>query len=132
MTSSVVSDTETSRDGVPITDLTRVVRSKNSGPYELTFDLVFKDASGYDLAVSSGIFTPELFAQLYGVHVDDVLGVVFFEKALAIKATIVRPVISGDLEDTDVYGAQQHAPLLGIVIPVRTAVSVWHETRESE
>ncbi len=109
--------------GVPITDLARVVRSKNSGPYELTFDLVFKDAASYRLAAGSGIFTPGLFARLYGVDVDDVLGVVFFESALAIKATIVRPVVSGDVLDTDVYGAQQHAPLLGIVVPSTPSAS---------
>jgi hypothetical protein len=106
-------------DEIPILNLARVVRSKNSGPFELTFDIVFKDASCYQLAVACGIFTPELFARLYGVDVEDVLGVVFFEKANAVKATIVRPVVSGGLGETDVYGAQQHAPLLGITIPAQ-------------
>jgi hypothetical protein len=40
---------------------------------------------------------------------------VFFEEACAVKATIVRPVVSGDPGETDVYGAQQHAPLLTCV-----------------
>lgn len=105
-------------DSVPILDFAHVIRSKNSGPYELTFDIVFKDRSSYRLAVASGIFTPELFAHLYGIGVDQVLKVVFFQEAYAIKATVVRPVVSGDLGETDVYGAQQHAPLLSIAIPV--------------
>lgn len=105
-------------DRVPILDLVHVIRSKNSGPYELTFDIVFKDRSSYRLAVSSGIFTPELFARLYGIGADQVLNLVFFEEACAVKATIVRPIVSGDSGDTDVYGAQQHAPLLNIAVPV--------------
>jgi hypothetical protein len=104
---------------MPILDLARVIRSKNSGPYELTFDIVFKDASCYQRAVASGIFTPQLFARIYGIGVDQVLNVVFFEKACAIKATIVRPLVSGDIGERDVYGAQQHAPLLSIMVPVK-------------
>jgi hypothetical protein len=103
---------------VPILDLARVIRSKNSGPYELTFDIVFKDRSSYRLAVASGIFTPELFAGLYDIATSQVLNLVFFEAACAVKATIVRPVVSGDIGETDVYGAQQHAPLLSITIPI--------------
>ena len=106
---------------VPIIDLARVIRSKNSGPYELTFDIVFKDRSSFRLAVASGIFTPELFACLYGIAADQVLNLVFFEEACAVKATIVRPVVSGDPGETDVYGAQQHAPLLSLEIPVERA-----------
>ncbi|MBC7324969.1 MAG: DUF4387 family protein, partial [Moorella sp. (in: Bacteria)] len=60
----------------------------------------------------------ELFAELYGVGVKKVIGVVEFAEANAIKATIVRPVVSGAPGETDVYGAQQHAPLLSIEVPV--------------
>ena len=35
-----------------------------------------------------------------------------FPNALAVKATIVRPRPSGALGERDVYGAQQHAPLM--------------------
>jgi hypothetical protein len=106
---------------VPILDLARVIRSKNSGPYELTFDIVFKDRSSFRLAIASGIFSPQLFAGLYGISAERVLNLVFFEEACAVKATIVRPVVSGDPGETDVYGAQQHAPLLSLAIPVERA-----------
>ena len=36
----------------------------------------------------------------------------------AFKATLPRLVPAGEIGDTDVYGAQQHAPLLDIDIPV--------------
>ena len=46
--------------------------------------------------------------------------VLFFEhdRALALKASIPRPAISGDLEDSDVFGGQQHAPLVDLEIPI--------------
>src|SRR5665647_1899755 len=103
---------------IKITDMASVIRSKNSGPYELTFDIIFKDRANFQLARSSGVFTNKLFAGLYGIAADCVLNVVEFEQANAIKATIVRPVVSGSPGDGDVYGAQQHAPLLEIEVPV--------------
>jgi hypothetical protein len=106
-----------------ITEMASVIRSKNSGPYELTFDIIFKDRANFQLAKSSGIFTKKLFASLYGIEPESVLNVVAFEQANAVKATIVRPVVSGSPGDSDVYGAQQHAPLLDIKVPVNmTAV----------
>ncbi|HWJ02124.1 MAG TPA: DUF4387 family protein [Verrucomicrobiae bacterium] len=44
------------------------------------------------------------------------MSVVEFPPAKAIKATMVRSRVCGDVGDTDVYGAQQHAPLLGLEI----------------
>jgi hypothetical protein len=103
---------------IKITDLAGVIRSKNSGPFELTLDLVFKDRRAFKLARRSGIFTKELFAGLYNINLQDVLGVVEYEQANAIKVTLVRSVVSGDPGDTDIYGAQQHAPLLDLEVPV--------------
>lgn len=103
---------------IEITDMAGVIRSKNSGPYELTFDIIFKDRENFELAVRSGIFTKELFASLYNIEADGVIDVVAFEQANAIKATIARPVVSGGAGDSDIYGAQQHAPLLSIEVPV--------------
>lgn len=104
---------------LPITELASVIRSKNSGPYELTFDIIFKDEESFELARSSGLFTPELFAGLYKIPVHEVLGVVEYPPARAIKATIVRMRPAGSLGETDVYGAQQHGPLLTITVPAK-------------
>ena len=92
----------------------RVVRSKNSGPYELTLDVMFKDKAAFDRARAAGVFTPALVARLYGVEEKDVLGVTWFEPATAVKMTLRRRVASGSPGDTDIYGAQQHAPLLSL------------------
>ena len=42
------------------------------------------------------------------------MNIIPFKPAKAIKITIKRPLCSGDLGETDVYGAQQHAPLLSL------------------
>lgn len=100
-----------------ITELAAVIRSKNAGPFQLTFDLLFKDEEIYQKVKESGAINTELIAKLYQISVDQVISVISYDPARAIKATIVRPRSSGALGETDVYGAQQHAPLLGIEIP---------------
>jgi hypothetical protein len=42
----------------------------------------------------------------------------FFEPALAFKATIMRHGDQGGAGERDTFGAQQHAPLLSVRIPV--------------
>ncbi len=95
-----------------VKDVALVVRSKNAGPYELTFDLMFPNEQIYDEV--RGSVTKEKVAQLYKIDVSQVLSIVHFAPAHAIKITMVRPRPSGDLGETDVYGAQQHAPLFNL------------------
>ena len=47
---------------------------------------------------------------------DNAVSVIPYDAALAIKITLPRLHPSGDPLDNDVYGAQQHAPLLGLEI----------------
>lgn len=98
-------------------DIASVVRSKNSGPYELTLDIIFKDRADYERAKKSGVITAQLIARLYRVSELDVAGIIPFDPAAAIKITLKRPLVSGDVGETDVYGAQQHAPLLDLAFP---------------
>ena len=98
-------------------DIALVCKSKNAGPFELTIDAVFADQETFDKVRETGVICPELFARLYDVPVEDIL-FTEYEPGLAFKATIPRLVSAGDLGDTDVYGAQQHGPLLEVDIPV--------------
>ena len=95
-------------------DLAKVIRSKNSGPYELTFDIILKDKETFELLVRKQCINAKLIAELYKISESDVINIIAFVPANAIKATIVRPMASGDIRETDVYGAQQHAPLLSL------------------
>ncbi|HBX8773036.1 TPA: DUF4387 domain-containing protein [Klebsiella pneumoniae] len=99
---------------VRIVNIAAVIRSKNSGPSELTLDIIFKSNALFIQAKDSGVFNASMIAGLYKKPVDDIISIVSFEPANAIKITMKRDVISGDASDSDIYGAQQHAPLLNI------------------
>ena len=97
--------------------LAKVVRSKNAGPFELTFDIMFDDAARYERVKRSGAINAQVIAALYRVRADDVLVCRPYDPAVAFKITIRRPVGSGDITDRDVYGCQQHVPLMTIEVP---------------
>ena len=99
-------------------DIASVIRSKNSGPYELTFDVIFKDFETYGKVKAAQAVSKEKFCTLYGIPETDVFHLVYFDPAKAVKITICRPIPSGALGETDVYGAQQHAPLMGMEIEI--------------
>ena len=100
-----------------IRDIAKACKSKNAGPFELTIDVVFDQRSMFDRVRATGVLGPALFARLYHVRPEDVL-FTEYPAGNAFKATIPRLVASGDVGDTDVYGAQQHAPLLDVEIPL--------------
>jgi hypothetical protein len=97
-----------------ITEIAKVIRSKNCSPFELTLDIICRHQSDYEQLKARQAITAELIADRYGVSGDEVGEVIYFDPARAIKVTMRRPVPSGSPGDTDVYGAQQHAPLLGL------------------
>ena len=98
-------------------DLAKVIRSKNAGPFEVTFDIMFDDAAKYERVKRSGVINAARIADLYGVRLDDVLVCRPYDPAVAFKITLRRPVGSGDIQDRDVYGCQQHVPLFSIEVP---------------
>ncbi len=97
-----------------LADAALVVRSKNAGPFELTLDVIFKERRAFERARDTQLINRGLISRLYGVPEGDVLDIVAFEPANAIKATIKRRLPSAAVGETDVYGAQQHAPLLDV------------------
>ncbi len=96
-------------------DLASLIRSKNAGPFVLTFDVMFDDPEVYRRVKRSGALSRELVARLYDVPAEDVR-FFFCDNALAIKASIPRPIIQGDIGDADGHGGQQFAPLIDIEI----------------
>ena len=100
-----------------IRDIAQVCKSKNAGPFFVTIDVLFEDAALYRRVKATGVLNAELFARLYSVSVNRVLFTPY-DAASAFKATLPRLVPSGDIGDTDVYGCQQHAPLLDVDLPV--------------
>jgi hypothetical protein len=108
-------------DTVGLAAVARVIRSKNAGPYRLTLDIVFRDRATYERVKASGALTAETVAAAYRIPVADVTDFTWFDLGGALKATLRRPVTAASVGDGDVYGAQQHAPLLGIELPASVA-----------
>ena len=99
-----------------LAELTGVLRSKNAGALLCTLDLIFEDMATYERVRDSGAVNEALIAELYSVSQNEV-SIIPYDVAMAIKITVPRLVPSGHFGDTDIYGAQQHAPLLDIEIP---------------
>ena len=95
-----------------LADIALVVRSKNTGPLTYCLDIIFRDAGDYARFKSGRLIDAGLIAGLYGIDREQVLDVIYFDPALAIKICLPRAISSGAPGDRDVYGAQQHAPLL--------------------
>ncbi|KAF9760804.1 hypothetical protein IL306_004114 [Fusarium sp. DS 682] len=98
-------------------ELARIIRSKNSGPFELTFDIMFDDEAVYKRVRDANVLTNDVIQSLYHVQKDEILTNMFFEPALAWKCTIKRPWAQGSVGERDTLGTQQHALLLGIEVP---------------
>ena len=103
---------------VCLKDIANVIRSKNAGPFELTLDVLLKDAEMFEKLKAADIINKKMIAELYQIPETDVISIVYFPNAKAIKATIVRPLSSGALGERDVYGAQQHAPLVNLTFEI--------------
>jgi hypothetical protein len=97
-------------------ELARLIRSKNAGPFELTFDIMFDDQETFQRVKDSNALSRAVIGEIYRVPLEDVK---FFivPQALAFKASIPRPRFQGDLLDSDGHGGQQYAPLIDIEIP---------------
>jgi len=100
-----------------LVDLAKVLRSKNSGPFEITLDVLFDNKKNYDRVKESGVITEKTICEAYHLKREDIQCIVFFDKAMGVKITYNRPISSGTCFDRDVYGAQQHAPLMELLIP---------------
>lgn len=103
-------------------DLAKLIRSKNAGPFQLTIDVLFDDLATYRRVAESGVLSAQPIAAMY--HLDpEVVRVYNYEPGLAIKVTFPRPVVSGDIFDSDVTGGQQYGPLVDLEVPERERTS---------
>ena len=95
-------------------DVAKVIRSKNSGPFEITFDIIFATKGDYEKFKAANILTKDLVSRLYNIRPEKILTLECYDAANAYKITLPRPRPQGSIGETDMHCAQQHAPLLGI------------------
>src|SRR5689334_21564209 len=96
-----------------LSELAQVIRSKNAGPRRLTLDIMFATDADYQKAAQSPALGPAAIAALYRLPAQAVT-VIPYPVGRAIKVVMARSMMAGDPGDVDVYGAQQHAPLLQV------------------
>ena len=102
------------KKNVTMADLATVIRSKNAGPFLITLDVFFDDEEIFRKVRDSGAVTREMIAKAYRVKESDIRELTFFDPAAALKITLTRWVGSAAPGDTDVFGAQQHVPLMNL------------------
>jgi hypothetical protein len=96
-------------------ELCSLIRSKNAGPFVLTFDLMASNRDNYERIKRSQPITKKLLAEIYHQDEQDIT-LVYHDHAQAIKISIPRPIFQGELGDSDCYGGQQYAPLLDLTV----------------
>lgn len=94
-------------------DYAKIFRSKNAGPLFVTFDLVFEDTEKMKYVINN--LHKRDIAAAYDVDEEDI-DIIEYEVVNSIKITFPRKYVSGDIFDTDIYGAQMHTPLAEIII----------------
>lgn len=103
-----------------IQHVAKVVRSKNSGPFELTLDIMFDDEAVYERVQKADLLTNSVVKRLYQVSDAEIITNMYFDPALAWKCTLKRPWAQGSVGERDTLGTQQHAPLLSIKVPAQS------------
>ncbi|TVY81959.1 hypothetical protein LSUE1_G003298, partial [Lachnellula suecica] len=118
-----------------LTDIAPVIRSKNSGPYEVTLDVVFSSPEVYEIIKTTGLLDAGKIAKMYQLSEEEIIWCGFFDQALGWKCTFPRmgvevadgvvgdsegkrvKVASGSFMESDVHASQQYAGLLGLELP---------------
>jgi hypothetical protein len=103
---------------LPLAELAAIIRSKNAGPYRITLDILFTDPAIYACVRDSGSITRESVAAAYGIAPDEISSIFAVDMANAVKVTLRRKP-QGAFGESDMYGCQQHVPLLDL--PIRLA-----------
>jgi hypothetical protein len=102
---------------VRLRDIVTSLSSKNAGNFHLTYDVGFPDEATYARIRDGHILNAQSVAAVFGMVESDVVSVIAFDPGRVIKVNVRRQRASGDPGETDVFGAQQYAPLLDLEVP---------------
>ncbi|MFZ0666369.1 MAG: DUF4387 family protein [Acidimicrobiales bacterium] len=92
-------------------DVTRVLRSKNAGPFLICVDLMFSSLEDLESVEASGALSPARVASAYGIRPDQVLGPFFDRRACGAKVTLPKVRSAQDPFCPDLFGCNQHVPI---------------------
>lgn len=112
---------------VKLGNLAAIVRSKNAGPHLLTLDVLFDRDDLYAATRDSGALTAERVAKTYGVDISRIKSFFHIPVARAYKITFIRPKVQCSEGESDIFGAQQHVPLMNMEIPVNSTIKEYND-----
>lgn len=96
-----------------VKDVCRHVRSKNAGPYWVTFDLFFDGPENFDKHYANPALGPQLFERLFGA--DPALVRHYPVPDLnVVKISYARTTPQGGVVERDMHCGQQYVRLLGV------------------
>lgn len=115
-------------------DISKLLRSKNAGPYEITLDVMFDSEAEYQLVKQSNMLTAASMAKLFDIKEEDILWNGFFDQALAYKVTIPRlrngkPTASGGYMENDVHGSQMYIGFMNLALPA-DLIQQWNKLQQ--
>lgn len=98
-----------------VNDVCHLVRSKNAGPYWVTFDLFFNDADAFERYATHLALGPETFARLFDA--DPTLVKAYPVASLdMIKISYARSSPQGGMVERDMHCGQQFVRLLDVAL----------------
>lgn len=98
---------------VKVRDVVRHIRSKNAGPYWVTFDLFFDGAENYRRFRDSPALSGALFQRLYDTDPAMVKKIAVDDLHI-LKISYPRATPQGGMEERDMHSGQQYVHLLDI------------------
>lgn len=96
-------------------DCTKLIRSKNAGPFFVTIDVMFKNSEMFNKCLDQNILSAKNVADIYGIA-SEKIDTFAIPLISTIKISFPRAVSQGDLGDPDNHGGQQYAPILDLEI----------------
>ncbi|AUW57022.1 DUF4387 domain-containing protein [Sphingobium sp. SCG-1] len=98
---------------VKVRDVCRHIRSKQAGPYWVTFDIFFDGPESYRKYHASTALSSDLFARLYGTNAD-MVKTIPVEDLCMVKISYPRATPQGGMEERDMHSGQQYVRLLDV------------------
>lgn len=96
-----------------VRDVCRHVRSKNAGPFWVTFDFFFDGPESYRRYHDSAALSPALFARLFGTDPSQVKRIPVEDLAI-VKISYPRATPQGGIEERDMHSGQQYVRILDV------------------
>jgi hypothetical protein len=92
-----------------------LIRSKNAGPFWITFDVFLATDADYERVAAPLVITQQAVAGLYRVDPADVR-IYRLPDLRVVKISFPRPTPQGNFLDSDMHAGQQHIPLTTLAL----------------